>query len=245
MARFAVARFAVARFAAAVARFAAAVSRYAVARFAVARMIVRQTAAVIATPASTRPPSSKGLVATVLVFSATVIQLAVATFVPDLPQFEGKAFGSRLVAYPILMALVPLVWWWRVRNPRLDSLPWAGFALIMAPFLVDVTGNTLDLYDAVSWWDDLNHFVNWLLLCWGCGLLMVRGKIKPDWVLLVSITGLGAILAVLWELAEWYSFIRHGTEINTAYEDTLGDEALGMLGGFVAACIITRSNARR
>lgn len=189
---------------------------------------------------------SGGLIATVLVFAATVVQLAVATFVPGLSQFEGKAFGARLVAYPIMMAVVPVVWWWRARRrDAIDPLPWTGFALIMAPFLVDVTGNTLDLYDAVSWWDDLNHFVNWLLLCWGSGLLMVRARIAPAWVLLVSITGLGAILAVLWELAEWYTFIRHGTEINTAYEDTLADEALGMLGGLVAACIVTRVAGRR
>jgi hypothetical protein len=48
------------------------------------------------------------------------------------------------------------------------------------------------------------------------------------------VTGLGAILAICWEIAEWYTFIRHGTELGTAYVDTLGDEALGTLGGAVA-----------
>ncbi len=205
------------------------------------RPLDRQTEDMAAGDAGTRDGRSRSLVSTAVVFAATVSQLAVATFVPGRPQFEGKAFGSRLVAYPIMMAAVPLIWWWSARRRNSSApLPWAGFALIMAPFLVDVTGNTLDLYDQVSWWDDLNHFVNWLLLCWGCGLLMVRSAIKPSWALLMAITGLGAVLAVLWELAEWYAFIRHGTEINTAYEDTLGDEALGMLGGFVAACIVTR-----
>ena len=37
----------------------------------------------------------------------------------------------------------------------------------MAPFLIDVTGNTLNLYDTVVWWDDANHFANWFLLCSG------------------------------------------------------------------------------
>ncbi len=55
-------------------------------------------------------------------------------------------------------------------------------------------------------------------------VLGVRGWFTPAWVLLVSITGLGAILAVLWELA---------------------DEALGVLGGFVAGCIVTRVAGRR
>jgi hypothetical protein len=169
-------------------------------------------------------------------FVLTVGQLAVATFVPGLPQFEGKAFGSRLVAYPVLMA-APVVVWWLVARRRCpgSALPWAGFAFLAAPFLVDVTGNTLDLYDSVTWWDDANHFVNWLLLGLGVGALLRRAEVRPTWVLGVAVVGLGAVLAVLWELAEWWTFIRHGTELDTAYTDTLGDEALGTLGAAVAA----------
>ena len=44
------------------------------------------------------------------VFVLTVAQLAVATFVDGLPQFEGKGFGARLVAYPVMMLLVPAGW---------------------------------------------------------------------------------------------------------------------------------------
>ncbi|MGI8887436.1 MAG: hypothetical protein ACR2GB_00445 [Nocardioidaceae bacterium] len=182
---------------------------------------------------------SKSFAATLAVFTATVAQLAIATFAPGLSQFEGKAFGSRLVAYPIMMLLVPAIWWLIARQSHSQKpLPWGGFALIMTPFLIDVTGNTLNLYDTVAWWDDLNHFVNWLLLCWGAGILLTRGSVSTRWALLLAITGLGAVLAVLWELAEWYAFIRHGTELANAYEDTLGDEALGTLGGLVAALIV-------
>ena len=44
------------------------------------------------------------------IFAATVLQLAVATFISGVPQFEGKAFGSRLVAYPVMMLAVPVIW---------------------------------------------------------------------------------------------------------------------------------------
>ncbi len=180
-----------------------------------------------------------GKAATALIFVATVAQLAVATFFPGLDQFEGKAFGARLVAYPVMMLVTPVVWWGvRRRGGSTYSTPWTAFALIMAPFLVDVTGNTLDLYDRVVWWDDANHFVNWLLLCAGFGLLIVRGGVRPRWALVLTITGLGALLAIGWELGEWYAFIRHGTELDTAYEDTLGDEALGSLGGLVGALLV-------
>ncbi|MDQ3155457.1 MAG: hypothetical protein M3Q98_01845 [Actinomycetota bacterium] len=187
-----------------------------------------------------RPAHARtGLIAAAAIFILTTGQLAVATFVPNLPQFEGKAFGSRLIAYPLMMAAVPFLWWLvSRRRSQQRPLPWPAFALIMMPFLVDVTGNTLDLYDAVVWWDDLNHFVNWLFLLWGCGLLIAHARISPRWVLIIAITGLGAILAVAWELGEWYTFIRHGTELNSAYEDTLGDEALGTLGALMAAFIV-------
>jgi hypothetical protein len=168
----------------------------------------------------------------VLVLALTVGQLAVATFVPGIEQFEGKAFGSRLAAYPLMMLVVPALWWSAHRS-RPTPAPWGAFALVMAPFLIDVTGNSLDLYDSVVWWDDANHFVNWALLCGGLGLLLAS-QLAPRWVLVLAVTGLGAVLAIGWELGEWFTFIRHGTELDTAYTDTLGDEALGTLGALVA-----------
>src|SRR3954447_8285231 len=88
----------------------------------------------------------------------TVGQLVVATFIPGLPQFEGKGFGARLVLYPAMMLLVPAIWLIRHRlRPGGGPAPWAAFAWIMLPFLIDVTGNTFNLYDAISWWDDVNH----------------------------------------------------------------------------------------
>ncbi len=178
------------------------------------------------------------MVVTVVLVVATTAQLAVATFATGLPQFEGKAFGSRLVFYPLMMVAPVAVWWVvaRRRGDR-DPLPWAAFAFLSAPFFIDVTGNSLDLYDSVAWWDDANHFVNWLLLGLGTGLMLERAR-PPRWTLAVMVTGVGAVLAILWELAEWYTFIRHGTELDTAYTDTLGDEALGTLGAAVAALVL-------
>ena len=177
-----------------------------------------------------------------LVLAATIGQLAVATFATGLPQFEGKAFGARLLAYPLMMVAVPVTWIGLHRRDR-PAPPWGAFALIMAPFLIDVTGNTLDLYDSVTWWDDANHFVNWTLLCGGLGLLLLQ-QISATWARVLLVTGLGAVLAITWELAEWWTFIRHGTELDTAYTDTLGDEALGTLGALLAGAMLARRPAR-
>jgi hypothetical protein len=145
--------------------------------------------------------------------------------------------------------VVPAAWWLRRRvtghGADPPDVPWTAFALVMAPFLVDVTGNSLDLYDAVGWWDDANHFVNWFLLCGGLGLLLVRAGVRPPWVLGLLVAGVGAVLAVLWEVGEWYTFIRHGTELTTAYEDTLLDEVLGTAGAAVAGALVSRVGAAR
>jgi hypothetical protein len=182
--------------------------------------------------------------AAIAVLSLTVAQLLVGALLPDLDQFEGKAFGWRLLAYPVMMLAVPAVWWIaQRRTAQTEQPPWEAFTLVMLPFLVDVTGNTLDLYDSVGWWDDANHFVNWIFLCSGLGLIACR-NVESAWAALVIVAGFGAILAIAWELGEWFAFIRHGTEIDTAYEDTLGDELLGTLGGFVAAMIVARRSRR-
>ena len=74
-----------------------------------------------------------------------------------LDQFDGKAFGWRLILYPVAALIVPVAW--RLRGSP-QPYPYAADMLLVAPFLVDVAGNVLDLYDSIAWWDDVNHLVN-------------------------------------------------------------------------------------
>ena len=180
-----------------------------------------------------------------LVLVATVAQLAVATFVPGIERFEDKAFGARLAAYPVMMLLVPAIWWLAVgrRRPEVTP-PYVAFALIMLGFLIDTTGNSLDFYDSLVWWDDLNHFVNWFFLLSGIGLIIAR-DLQPRWAQVLLVAGLGCLLALGWEIGEWYTFIRHGTELDTAYEDTLADMTLGSCGAFLAALVVARVASRQ
>ncbi len=191
-------------------------------------------------------PSRHGLAwLPALVLAATVAQLAVATFVPGIERFDDKAFGARLAAYPAMMLLVPAIWWLAVKRHRPDATPpYVAFALIMLGFLVDTTGNSLDFYDSLVWWDDLNHFVNWFFLLSGIGLIIAR-DLKPRWAQVLLVAGLGCLLALGWEIGEWYTFIRHGTELDTAYEDTLADMTLGSCGAFLAALVVARVASRQ
>lgn len=156
-----------------------------------------------------------------------------------LEQFDGKAFGARLATYPIAALVVPVIWW---RLDRPQPYPYAIDLLAALPFLIDVLGNTFDLYDTIDWWDDANHFVNWAILCTAVALALRRVSIR-GWVLFGLTLGFGAVSAVLWEFGEYFAFIRHSDELRTAYTDTLGDLALGLTGSMLAATLVT--TARR
>jgi hypothetical protein len=169
--------------------------------------------------------------------AALVAQLALAVAAPGLPQFEGKAFTGRAIAYPLAVLLVPAIWWVLRRGRRLDY-PYALDILWTLPFLIDVTGNTADLYDTIGWWDDANHFVNWGILVAAFGQLLVRLPVGRVAAAALAV-GFGALTAVLWEFAEYVTFIRNNEdELRTAYTDTLGDLALGLGGSLVAAALI-------
>jgi hypothetical protein len=169
--------------------------------------------------------------------AALIGQLAVAVAWPDLPQFEGKAFAGRAIAYPVAVLLVPAVWW-LLRRRRPIQFPYALDILWTLPFLIDVTGNTADLYDTISWWDDANHFVNWGILVAAFGQLLIRLPVGRLEAAALAI-GFGAVTALLWEFGEYLTFIRFNEEeFRTAYTDTLGDLALGLGGSVVAAVLI-------
>ncbi len=147
-----------------------------------------------------------------------------------LQQFEGKGFFWRLTTYPIAALVVPLIWALRGRRP---AYPYATDVLLTLPFLIDTTGNALDLYDTIVWWDDANHLVNWALLSGAIGALVRRTRLG-SWETLALVVGFGAVTAILWEIAEYLAFIRNSPELATAYTDTLGDLALGLAGSCLA-----------
>ena len=156
---------------------------------------------------------------------------------PDLPQFQGKAFAGRAVAYPAALLLVPLGWW--VFGLGRIRYPFAADLLFGLPFLIDVVGNTLNLYDTIDWWDDANHLANWALHTGAFGLLLRYGQWGRATRAALAF-GYAATSAVLWEFAEYVTFVPDSPEAATAYADTLLDLALGMLGGLVAAIVTAR-----
>jgi hypothetical protein len=171
----------------------------------------------------------------VAVKAALVGLLLFAVLRPDLPQFQGKAMGGRALTYPLAAIVVPVGWWLWGRR-KTGRYPYGLDIFLVLPFLIDVLGNALDLYDSIGWWDDANHFVNWGILVAACGQLVVRyplGRVNTAALLV----GFGGVTALLWEFGEYFTFIRGGPEERTAYTDTLGDLALGLAGSTISALL--------
>ena len=78
----------------------------------------------------------------------------------DLAQYQGKGMGWRLVLYPLTAAIVPVVWLLRGRRPR--PYPHHIDIVVALPFLLDTAGNTFNLFDTITWWDDFMHALNWI-----------------------------------------------------------------------------------
>ena len=188
-----------------------------------------------------RPVSRPLLVVDVAVKLSTVGLLLWAVLSPDLPQFTGKAFTSRALAYPIALAVLPIGWWLFGRS-RI-TFPVAADILLGLPFLIDVGGNALDLYDTIEWWDDANHLVNWALHT-SAVVLLLRIGAWSYWTRVALAFGWAVTSAVVWELAEYVTFVPGSPEAATAYADTLLDLLLGMIGGGIAAIVLNRLRPR-
>jgi hypothetical protein len=181
--------------------------------------------------------SSARLRTVALLVKALVVVLVLwAVADPDLAGLKSKGLSARAVGYPLGTLVLPALWW---LGPRRHGRPygWGADLLCGLPILLDLVGNRLDLYDAVSWWDDLMHLGLHALLTAGV-LVQLLDRTTPARWLLTAAAAVGGVSAIGWEVAEYLAFIRFGTELPWAYVDTLGDLVLGTTGSLAAGVVI-------
>ena len=158
---------------------------------------------------------------------------------PDLSGIKTKASTARLIVYPIGGMVLPL-WWWaygRTRSTLHRSFPWAADLLMTLPWLIDLIGNRLNLFDTDDWWDDAMHFVLWGFLTAGVLLAFAPRDLSRPITTFVAL-GFGATAAIVWEVGEYVTFVRNSPELATAYTDTLGDLTLGTSGALLAGLVL-------
>ncbi len=152
---------------------------------------------------------------------------------PTLPQFAGKAMGTRAFTYPLAALLLPLIWWFRGRPRPYPNLPDMLFVL---PFVIDLGGNAANLYNTVPVFDDLCHFFNWALLVSAFGAVMVSLPIGRLNVFALSV-GFGATSHTFWEIVEYVLMKTGSSGLQLTYDDTMGDFILSLGGTLVGAAV--------
>ena len=160
---------------------------------------------------------------------------------PDWGNLEGKAPGTRAVAYPMLAVVVPTL---HLALGRTRPYPWGADLLLTLPAFSDLLGNRFDLYDRVVWFDDVMHLAATGAL--SAGVLVLAGAAGAPLRQRVQLSvAAGLTLALAWELWEYVAFVTRSGEATTAYADTLGDLALGWVGAVLAALLVGSSGRSR
>ena len=166
--------------------------------------------------------------------------MVVGALFPQVGGFAGKGTGYRLPIYLIPTLVVPMRW---LRGRRWS--PGLDIGLTV-PFLFDTLGNLFGLFDRWNSFDNVLHFLNWFVLVWGITMALdARPSRRTDHGLVwIAGTGIGALAAIGWEIAE-YSIMQAGVgNLHLTYGDTLGDLAAGSIGGALGAWLAVAVTSR-
>jgi hypothetical protein len=188
-------------------------------------------------PLRREDPASAPLAVVALDVGAKVLLLFALTRValdPAWGNLEGKAPMTRALTYPMLAFLVPFGCLWRSTTV---PYPWVADLMLTVPAFSDLLGNRFDLYDRVTWFDDVMHFVCTGTLSAAVVLLTGAAQASLRRRLEIAVAA-GLTLALTWEVWEYLAFVTRSGEVGTAYRDTVGDLALGWLGAVAAAVLL-------
>lgn len=162
-----------------------------------------------------------------------VALLAYAMLNLEMERFAGKAMPARAILYPVSAILIPIGWTLRGR-PR--PYPHMADLFLVAPFIIDIGGNVLDLYNTQIWFDEAAHATTWMLLVLAFGALILRLDLAP-WNTIALSVGFGAVTHILWEIVEFVAMWAGSPGLQLTYGDTIGDLAMSFSGTVVAGLI--------
>lgn len=169
-------------------------------------------------------------------FAAKLLLLALLAYGManlELERFAGKAMPARAALYPVSIVVIPIVWALRGRTP---PYPHLADLLLALPFITDVGGNALDLYNTAVWFDDAAHASTWMLLVLAVGTLILRLGLEP-WIAASLSIGFGAVTHIFWEIVEFVTMWIGSPGLQLTYEDTIGDLALSLCGSVIGGLL--------
>lgn len=169
--------------------------------------------------------------------------------------------GADLVAVAGVLSLVAGFWWDGIivalfalvllglTVQRVAQLPGALQVLTGTTLVVGAWGATLDWYVSVPHLDLVVHVLANGLLAGITVVAMHRWRVLPERLprtgTVVVTTSVGALLAVLWEIGEWWGHTWLDDAIGVGYDDTVGDLAAALLGSLVAGLVMAGGRRAR
>ena len=156
-----------------------------------------------------------------------------ALAVPAMHEFSGQAMTGRVLVYAVVVLLVPAGW--LVCGRR--SYPVAADSLLMVPLVFDLAGNSMHLYARFDHFDKFAHLIG-LAACAMFAAALLRPYVSGRVGLAAVAVAGGLLIGIAIELFEFAVFKHPAATGIGAYQDTVGDLAMDMLGAVLAAVAI-------
>lgn len=160
---------------------------------------------------------------------------------PDLPQFEHKSLTARAIVYPVLAALVPLLYLARRMRGPYPTLVDVCWSLTLT---VDIVGNDLHWYGNWKHFDDTVHFLNTLpvmfIIVPAVLVLERRGVVRIGfWGAALFGLMLYTSLHGFWEMSEYLADRYAGTELQPGgMEEATRNNLSSILGSLLAVLLL-------
>jgi hypothetical protein len=152
---------------------------------------------------------------------------------PGSSHFAGKAMGTRALLYPATTLLIPALWLLSGRPTPYPTLADVAFGL---PFAVDAGANVLGLL-GIPGFDAIPHATGWFFLCVAFGL-GVAPLVHEPLVAFGLVLGFGAVVDILWEVAEFALMKSGASGLQLTYENTIQDLVMSLIGALLAAVVV-------
>jgi len=168
-----------------------------------------------------------------------VLTTLTALAVPAMREFQGEAMSGRVLVYAVAVLVVPAGWLASGRR----AYPVAADSFLMVPLLFDLAGNSFHLYARFDHYDKLAHLVG-VAATAAFAAVLLRGYVNGRVALAAVAVAGGLVIGIAIELFEFAVFTHPAATGIGAYQDTVGDLAMDLLGAIAAGAILACMNDR-
>lgn len=174
------------------------------------------------------------------------------------PHGAAEWFADAMRALALVSVVAAFIWWEPtdagvlalvlpgVVLPRFVGVHPLFDIVYSLVLLVAAWSNVFDLYTSIWWWDIAVHVTATGVVAVMAYLFFARLGMLVDpasrsftlGTALVLCTALGLGASAVWEMVEWLGKTYISSSIFVAYDDTIGDMAVGGLGALIAGALL-------